>query len=540
MQSAYRPPFAITIAMLALLLAAPGPGRAAGDPQLAALLGGGAVAVVAGETVDAATLRAAYGPDPILRWTDPVRAAAALAALEGAASHGLEPRVYHVDAIVARQGRGDPAARAEVDLLLSDGVARLAVDLRAGAVDPRRVSPELAIARRDVDPVAVLTALLAAPEPQRAVEALAPRHAAYEHLRVVLAGLRAQRDRGGWPTVPDGPTVKPGASDAAIPLVRRRLAATGELPPGASVDDPRYDEVLVGAVEAFQRRHGLAPDGAIGRATRAALATTVDQRIAQVVANLERWRWMPDDLGARHLRVNVPDFRLELVEDGARTLEMPVVVGRADRRTPLLSTRITRLVFNPTWTVPVKLARHDMLPRVRRDETYFANHGIRVYAGWRSDAEELDPSTIDWHEVGGGMAALKLRQEPGPGNPLGRVKFDMPNGFDVYLHDTNAKGLMRVARRALSSGCVRVGDAQALVDALLRRDATWTADARAAWLAGWQTRVRSLPDPVAVHLTYETAWRDEAGIEQFREDIYGWDAGLARAVGRRAGPQREA
>lgn len=527
----------VVVAVVIAVLGLQAPGRAASDPDLASLLGSGSVAVVAGETIDATTLRAAYGPDPSLRWSDPIRAGAALAALQASASHGLSPRAYHVDAILARQGRSESAARAERDVLLSDGVARLAVDLRAGAVDPRRLSPELAVPRRDVDPVAALTAALAAPDPRVFVEGMAPRNPRYEHLRVMLAALHAERARGGWPSVPEGPTVKPGATDAVIPLVRRRLAASSELPAGGSTDGTIYDPPLVAAVERFQARHGLAADGAIGRATRAALATSLERRIEQVVANLERLRWMPDDLGPRHVRVNVPDFRLVLVEDGRPVLEMPVVVGRPDRRTPLLATRITRLVFNPTWTVPVKLARQDVLPRARRDETYLASHGIRVYASWQSGAEEVDPAAVDWEQMGG---ALKLRQEPGPGNPLGRVKFDMPNGFDVYLHDTNAKGAMRVASRALSSGCVRVGDAQALVDALLRADATWTAADRSAWLSGWQTRTRRLPSPVPVYLTYETAWRDAAGSEQFREDIYGWDAQLARAMGRRVGPEREA
>ena len=507
--------------------------EAPADPAAAAIarrLDGAGPLVLDGAAVDPALLRAVYAPRSWAPLWDDAHAAAVVRTIAGAADDGLEPDAYHAGAAAKALDATDPDGRAGRDLLLTAAVMRYAVDVHAGAVPARRWSAEVELTPRPADPVALVLATSLAADPSAFLASLAPAHPTYQALRAVLAHYRALAAAGGWPSVPDGPSIRPGASEAVIPIVRRRLAATGELA-GHVGASPVYDPALVAAVKLFQERHGLAADGVIGRSTRAAMAESVDERIAQVIANLERWRWMPDDLGARYVLVNVPAFALEVVEHGQPTVTIPVIVGRPDRRTPIVSSRITTLIFNPPWTVPQKLAKEDMLPKLRRDAGFLASQGIRVYGSWHAGANEVDARGIDWDTVGQGtIAGLRLRQEPGPSNPLGRVKFQIPNGFDVYLHDTNKKTLFAQPVRALSSGCVRVKDALGLANRLLDEDPSWTPERRATLTATWSTRSVALPAPVPVHIVYDTVWVDAAGHEQFREDLYGRDAALAKAV----------
>jgi murein L,D-transpeptidase YcbB/YkuD len=323
-----------------------------------------------------------------------------------------------------------------------------------------------------------------------------------------------------------------------VPVIRARLAATGDLLAAGSAlppaDPEQYDEGLVAAVRAFQRRHGLAQDGVVGNGTRAAMNVPVSERIAQLELNRYRIEHESHPSG-RHIRVNIPEYRLVMLDGDRPILDMPVVVGRRDRSTPLIESAVTWLVFNPSWTVPTKLAYEDLLPKMRRDPTYFSRSGIQVYDGWHSGAGALDPEWIDWTAVGPAVRRLKLRQAPGPGNPLGRIKFHMSNDHDIYLHDTNHRELMAKDQRALSSGCIRVGDAEGLARELLRDDPRWPPERITKLLQGRQTVQVTLATPVPVRLVYQTAWVDAQDTVHFREDIYGVDRRQAAeiAAGRR-------
>jgi len=483
--------------------------------SIAALLTGADQVVVDGRTLDGPALRQLYearGYEPL--WavtTAPDRAKDVLAAVERAQAHGLDPAAYHERALRRRSAAKGPGDRAAFDVLASDAVMRLGTHLRHGAVQPDRVEKDAAFAPRSVDPQAIVIDAAAAADLPAYLDDLAPETPAYRGLMDALARYREVAAAGGWPAVPlKGAVLKPGAVDPAVAAVRARLAATGDYAGGApsAEEAKRYDDALVAAVKRFQARYGLAADGVIGAPTRAALARPVGDRITQLVANLERLRWFPEDLGRRYVAVNVPSFELVVVEDGNEVLTMPVVVGRKDRRTPVLATQITELVFNPTWTVPPTLLREDFLPKMRRNQSYATARGLKVI----------------------GTKNPMLRQPPGPRNPLGRVKFNMPNGFAVYLHDTTSKGLMRQPQRMFSSGCVRLSDAIGLANQLLANDPRWTPAARRNYLSGWTTRSIALREPVPVYLKYQTAWRDAHGELQFRDDVYGRDAVLSRAL----------
>jgi len=528
--------------LLGLLWLAAGIVRAAGPPAapattatpdpvtvgIATLLNGSETLLVDGERLDVRMLRGLYEPRgyrPL--WARSGDAATrgkeVAAAVDRAAAHGLNPAAYHRQAIGKRMAATTTADRAALDVLASDGLMHLFVHLRVGAIPARAVGDDIAFEARPVDPQGLAEQSAAAPDLSAFVDGVAPSSPAYRGLVEALARYRAAADAGGWPPVPTkGPNLTPGMSDAVVPLVRQRLAATGELEASAEPEgDPKvYDDHLAQAVKAFQGRNGLPKDATLGAATRAALAVPAGDRISQIMVNLERARWLPEDLGRRYVAVNVPAFDLRLVENGKPVLEMPVVVGRTDRPTPLLATEITEVIFNPTWTVPPTLLKKDFLPRMQRNQSFLAKRGIQVIS----------------HRVSGGnpVGHVTLRQPPGPKNPLGRVKFHMPNGFAVYLHDTNAKYLMQQPRRALSSGCVRVGNALGLADQLLLNDARWTTARRKQFLSDWTTRSVPLRDPVPIYILYQTAWADEDGQIHSRVDLYGRDVALAKALSQTA------
>ncbi|MBE0567311.1 MAG: L,D-transpeptidase family protein, partial [Krumholzibacteria bacterium] len=291
-----------------------------------------------------------------------------------------------------------------------------------------------------------------------------------------------------------------------------------------------YDPALAAAVGAFQRRHGLAADGIIGPQTLAALNVPADQRALQVTLNLERWRWLPREPGPRHLLVNIPDFSLALVEDGVPTLTMRAVVGRPDRPTPVVSGLMQWLVINPGWSVPQKLAREDLLPKLAADPGYLLDRGFRVYADWRPGAAEIDPAGVDWRAIDPLHLGFKFFQAPGPRNPLGRVKFMFPNDFSVYIHDTDQRGVFAQDQRCFSAGCVRIEAPDDLLQRLaLRGNAPAEAAVQTA-MAGNKSVGLALAEALPVHLVYLTAWVETDGTLQFRRDCYGYDGDLAAAL----------
>ncbi|MBL8704889.1 MAG: L,D-transpeptidase family protein [Rhodospirillales bacterium] len=335
--------------------------------------------------------------------------------------------------------------------------------------------------------------------------------AAGDRLSQALDAYRAIEARGGWPTVGDGPTLEEGMADARVPALRRRLAASGDLSPEAGRE--AYDGELAQAVRRFQARHGLAVDGRVGRETLASLNVSAAARTWQLERNLAGWQALPE-LGAAYVQVNVAAMLLDAVDGGEVKLRMPVVVGDVRHPTPVFSSRLTGVVFNPDWTVPPSIVRKEILPRLRRESGYLAASAIRLLD------RPQDPfgATIDWRSYGGG--APRLRQDPGPRNALGLVKFDLPNPHDVYLHDTPSKRLFALPRRAFSHGCIRVSRPRELAAWALAVD---DAAVEQAIAAGTTTRM-PVQREIQVHVLYMTAFVDPGGTVQFRDDLYGLDA----------------
>ncbi len=450
-------------------------------------------------------------------------------------TEGLEPAYYRPDEIAARldaiaDGNGSLDQLVDLDLLLSDTWLTLAGHLLRGRVDPERLYGQWLASPRERDLVSLLDTALASGDPVAVLGELEPAYPAYARLRAALAQLRTIDPASEPPRVASGFALRLGDEDERVPSIRRRLRFTGDLVEDADLDDTRFDGLVDAALLSFQARHGLEADGIFGRGTRMMLNRSPAELVEQVELNMERFRWLPQAPEPRHLRVNIADFRLELVEENEVVMAMDVIVGKPFRQTPVFGGSMTYLVFNPAWHVPPTVAREDMLPRLKRDPASLAKDGIRVLQGWGENEREIDPATVDWRKVSPRGLPYHFRQDPGPNNALGRVKFMFPNRFSIYMHDTPARELFNRAQRDFSSGCIRVERPQDLATQLLLEDPAWTPERVAEAMTGNAERSVSLPRAIPVYLYYLTAWVDETGQVQHREDIYERDARLREAL----------
>lgn len=461
-------------------------------------------------------------------------------ALRRADLEGLRAEDYHLaglDSVLAKV-RADnlrdrvlaPDRWAELDLLLTDAFLVYGAHLLAGRVDPETLRPEWVAHPRSADIAAVLEAALASGNIAGALETLPPPQAGYRRLREALVRYREVAAGGGWPTIPVGPTLARGDRGAAVAVLRRRLGFEDDLRPAGEPDADLFDESLEQALKTFERRHGLTPNGVVSAATRAELNVTVERRIEQLEVNLERWRWLPKDLGRRHVTVNIAAFELQVVEEDSPVLSMRVVVGRLYNRTPVLSDTIRYLVLNPYWHVPRNIAVTEVLPKLRRDPSYLARLKLRVFPSSGTDAREVDPTTVDWSAITPARFPFRLRQDPGPLNALGRIKFMFLNKYNVYLHDTPARPLFDETQRDFSHGCIRIQQPIDLAVYLLRQDPRWDRAALLTALDSAVDRAVPLPQPMPIHLLYWTAWADSDGTIEFRRDIHGRDVPLLTAL----------
>lgn len=456
-------------------------------------------------------------------WTSLPAIEALLAAFAVAEEHGMRPARYHgtaINELIDLDGQLDPARSAELEVLLSDGFLALAGHLLAGRLDPTTLEADWSTVRRQGDVVAALEEALRSGSIRAALEQQAPPQAGYAELRAALVRYRELADAGGWPSL-ETPGPRPGARGASVERLTARLAIEGYL------DEPRarYDARVRAAVRSYQSRHGLSATGILDAETTEELNVAVDRRLRVIELNLERWRWLSQQLGDPHILVNIPAFELDLVSNGAIAQHSRIIVGKDYRKTPVFSAPITSIVINPHWTIPRTILIEDKVPLIRADPGYLARNHITVLG--KGDVE-VDPTTVDWTEAGSDRFPYRLRMAPGPDNPLGRLKFELPNPFAVYLHDTSDPSLFGKRVRTYSSGCIRVENPLDLAVAVLGGSKD-RKDLRALIADGEQTIVE-VASPMPVHLVYWTAWIDAGGALQLRPDIYGRDARLDAAL----------
>jgi len=466
------------------------PNAAADDTEIKARLAGATLAA-AGEPVHVALLRRFYeghGNQPV--WaTHPAQATALWHAVLNAGDQGLDPDDFHVGAM-AKTG----VSAIDRDMLLSDAFLGYAEALARGGVPSDTRGDDEDLTADPVDVVAALDAALNSPDPEGAINGLAPKSPAYAALRRAYESYRAMAKAGGWPHVPEAPTTE------RIRILQRRLAVEGYLATGYATN--LLDPQTVEGLKKFQEHHGLAGDGALGNGTLIELNVPAELRVRQIAVNLERLRWLPRPLPAERVWVNTANEQLELYQGDRSVFTTRVVVGQADKQTPEFRANIVSVLYNPPWYIPYGIAQKEIMPLVEADPNYLEKHHMTM------------------RENG------SIHQEAGPYSALGRLKFEMPNRFDVYLHDTPLRSYFALANRRLSHGCVRVQNPRELASLLLgipEDDVTKNINTG-------NTYRRNLAQPLAVFIVYQTAYADADGSLQFRPDVYQRDAEIAQRL----------
>ena len=461
-----------------------------------------------------------------------------LTAIRDAEHEGLRAAFYHYEQLQQALSAANtshsltPRSLADLDLLLSDAFMTYGSNLVSGRLNPQHLNRNWNLQARSIDLVAVLQQALTTASIKQSLTALLPPHADYHKLKQALAHYRELEYRGGWPVVSSGPKLEKGMIDPRVKTLRARLQASRDLSNQQAGVDPEavFDDTLHQAVLSFQQRHGLLEDGVVGKRTLAALNVPVSERIRQIELNLERWRWLPADLGKRHVLVNIPSFEMKVVENGRSVFNSKVVVGRKDRPTPIFTEAMSHLVLSPYWNVPYSIAVKDKLPKLRKNPYALKRQRIRVL---NTSGREVDPGRVNWRRIGRSNFKYRLRQDPGPKNALGKVKFMFPNRHSVYLHDTSSPELFKRSERAFSSGCIRVAKPIELALHLLQDNPNWNQRNLLSTIRKRRERTVQLSEEIPVHLLYWTAWQADDGSVHFRQDIYRRDKPLLQALNTR-------
>jgi len=480
---------------------------------------GAPIAAVA--LIDELYARRSYEP----AWTDPAMVEQIFSQVLRSVEHGLNPEDFHAKQLGARLNPGprgdDPMFRADTEILCSDAVVRLAITLQYGKLDPSNFDPAWNFSRQIVreDPLAYFNRVLDTKTVALTLATLGPQNPYYRNFQNGLREYRSIMAAGGWPNVSAGPVLEPGSRGARVAELRHRLEVTGDLSAPDTDDPEAFDKELEAAVKHFQMRHGIDADGKAGPRTIEELNIPVETRVNQLRASLERMRWVFRDLPDDYLIVDIAGFHAYLVRQGDVVWETRVQVGKPYHATPVFKDTVRYLDFNPTWTIPPGILRKETLPAIRRDPSYLSRNNMSVVT---TSGKIVDPTAIDWAATASKGFPYMIRQEPGPHNALGRVKFMFPNKYMVYLHDTPSKGLFARTERAFSHGCIRTQNPFDLAELLLA-DQGWDRKRIDEVVASRKTTRVNLQNSVTVMLLYWTAEVDEDGTVHFRKDVYDRD-----------------
>lgn len=467
-------------------------------------------------------------------WADGEKSEQLMIAVRDTLREGLDPRDYHLEEIERLRARTrisdseDTSLLASLDILLTDSLIRLAYHSIFGKEDPSSHHPHwnLTDPIDDMNPVAFMEKAVTSESLPEVIDSWKPQHPVYGRLKLALAMYRAIQAEGGWRPVPADLPLKAGLSDERVLSLRRRLSATGDLS-GEFDDSMFFDENLEQAVIHFQSRHRLHTDGVVGKKTFEALNVPIEERIDQIRANLERARWLLHDIRDSFVIVDIAGFHAGLNQEGKMVWTVRAQVGKPYRNTPVFKSAIRYLEFNPTWTIPPGILSKDILPAVKRDPDYLKKRNINVID---RDGKVIEQSLIDWSQYPGRHFPYILRQEPGPDNALGQVKFIFPNEHFVYLHDTPRKSLFDRSERTFSSGCIRVEKPLELAELLLNNPKEWNAAKIKEIINSKQTAKIFLPEPMPVLLLYWTVAVDEDGTVHFKQDPYGRDKAIVEGL----------
>jgi len=456
-------------------------------------------------------------------WTSDQKGGQLIALLGDAENYGLRPQDYHL-ALIEQLGpaggtASTPADLAERDILMTDGLLLYSYHRRHGKVNAKELYPEFNFTPEPFSnepPAEFIHKALDSSSLAAFIDATSPTAQYYELLRLQLKRYREIVARGGWTAVPEGPTLRRNDRDARVLALRKRLETTGELADTAGDGSEIFDDRLEQAVEEFQSLHGLDVDGVVGKQTIAELNVPAQDRVNQLRLSLERLRWVAQDAKGDFIAVNIAGFRISFVRDQSIAWTSRVMVGTSYRKTPVFRANMTYLEFNPTWTIPPTILRHDTLPAIRKDPAYLAENNITVID---AEGREVDPAGIDWMAYRNSVP-FTLRQEPGPHNALGQVKFIFPNPYFVFMHDTPHRELFAKPQRTFSSGCIRVENPLELAELVLKENRNFTPARLQEILGSSRTQRVLLDKPIPVLILYLTASLDPSGKARFYRDIY--------------------
>jgi murein L,D-transpeptidase YcbB/YkuD len=432
---------------------------------------------------------------------------------------GLNPEDYNVKALSNFEKKSatlDSLDLAKYDVLLTSSLQKYISHLTNGTLNPRKLYKNWDLKENLIDLNKTVVELLNSDSLIYKIEQLKPNHIVYKRLKKALKLIQTFPAEN-LKNLKIAKKIIPNDTNPSIIDIKKKLIYWRDLQPKDSLT-PVYDEETVLAIKKFQVRHGLATDEIIREATIVSLNFSKQQRIHQIIVNLERWKWYPKEMGKEYVIINIPDYRLSLVKDRDTLRTHRVIVGRAKRKTPILSSKLTQVVFNPTWTVPPTILREDVIPAILKSRSYLTNSNIKVY-----DSNGNIISPYDWQLSQ--AKSYRYIQSPGTFNSLGMVKIIFPNRFSVYLHDTNHRDYFDKIDRSLSSGCVRVDNPLELTEYLLNDPVNWNLKKITTILQNERTKFVKIKKDVSFHLLYWTAWSENNKLI-FRDDIYNLDSNL--------------
>ena len=463
----------------------------------------------------------------ILNWHNEKNRSDALECLKMSWTDGLNPVDYHFEKIqslredILNNTFLDYHEIALLDILLTDGLLLYSYHLIKGKINPNTLDINWNFSSRAI-PESPTKLFLDACDKNAVMETVykfRPQYAPYPQFVNEMIRYQMIKDNGGWEKVNVSNVIKPNEFSNELSSIRKRLFVTGDIEFEESFMDSLYDEDMVNAIKKFQNRHGLNPDGVIGKNTIEALNRPVDQKIDLIKINMERARWILNDLGDDMVLVNIANFKLFYFQDSVRVHETKVMTGSYYHQTPIFKSKIKYLVFNPTWTVPYSIASKEILPKLKKDPNYLSTRNITLLT---RDGKAIPQSSVDWSQVTQSNFTYTLRQEPGPGNALGQVKFIFPNKYSVYLHDTPSKYLFVKEERAFSHGCIRVQNPLDLAEVLLN-DEKWNKEKIQEILDQKKEKIVNLKKPLDVLLLYWTSGFLENKDAFFIKDVYDRD-----------------
>jgi murein L,D-transpeptidase YcbB/YkuD len=455
------------------------------------------------------------------------------AMVRSADREGLEPQDYHIDAIdvlFAKMRTPDQenilTVRAELDVILSDAFMLYACHLSEGKIDRDSLRPRQSVGIDKRKYAELLEASLTAEDVGKALRSLAPAHSWYRSLRELLALYRSRTKNGVWSRVPPDTALKPGCSGRTVFALRNRLLVLGDLQPRSGSTTNVYDSALVDAVRIFQKRHGYEPTGIADSATIAALNIQPQKRIDQIKATMERWRWMPHTLGRKYAVINIPDFKLAVVENEREVLSMKVVLGLPNWQTPVFSSALEQVLFNSHWMAPEDIVEKELINYMKADSNYLPSNNMSLWRKLGDSLVKIDPRAINWPEMTPEKIDFFLRQEGGPQNIMGQVKFLIPNKYNVYLHDTPYREDFQKNVRMFSHGCIRLEKPFDFAENILQQFPEWTRTKIDTVVSRKTESSIRLKKTIPVHIVYSTVWKASDGSIQFRDDYYGLDRRL--------------